>query len=64
MTAHNPATREYAERRTQFVIDQLDVEVPYDPAHAIWVRRLRSALRAPRQGSIRAGLDPRMARDA
>src|SRR5687768_10408705 len=57
MTAHNPATLAYAERRTQFAIDILDVETPYNPEHWGWARRLRAALRAPRQGSIRAWLE-------
>lgn len=52
MTAHNTATREYAERRTQFVIDHLERD-ELITERMRWAARLRSALQAPRQGNLR-----------
>lgn len=52
MTAHNTATREYAERRTQFVIDHLERD-EYITERMRWAARLKSALQAPRQGNLR-----------
>jgi hypothetical protein len=52
MTAHNPATREYAERRTQLVIDHLERD-ELNTERTTWAARLRSALSAPRTGSLK-----------
>lgn len=55
MTAHNPATLAYAERRAEFALDRLS-DLPREGAY-LWANRLRTALSAPRQGSIRAWLE-------